>query len=50
MPPEMWMPLLVMVLAFYFFFFSAWMIRIRGEIVFREFRADWVKKEVFGEL
>lgn len=46
MPPEMWMPLLVMVLGFYFFFFSLWMMRIRVEIINREFRADWVKKLV----
>jgi len=44
MPPEMWMPLLVMVLGFYFFFFSLWMMRIRVEIINREFRTDWVKK------
>jgi heme exporter protein C len=46
MPPEMWMPLLVMVLGFYFFFFSLWMMRIRVEIINREFRTDWVKKLV----
>ncbi len=46
MPPEMWLPLLVMVLGFYFFFFSLWMMRIRVEIINREFRTDWVKKLV----
>lgn len=46
MPPEMWMPLLVMVLGFYFFFFSLWMMRIRVEIINREFRTDWVKQLV----
>lgn len=46
MPAEMWMPLLVMVLGFYFFFFSLWMMRIRVEIINREFRTDWVKKLV----
>jgi heme exporter protein C len=46
MPPEMWMPLLVMVLGFYFLFFSLWMMRIRVEILNREFRTDWVKKLV----
>jgi heme exporter protein C len=43
MPPEMWIPLLVMVLGFYFLFFSLWMMRIRVEIINREFRTDWVK-------
>ena len=46
MPPEMWIPLLVMVLGFYFLFFSLWMMRIRVEIINREFRTDWVKKLV----
>jgi heme exporter protein C len=46
MPPEMWMPLLVMVLGFYFLFFSLWMMRIRVEVINREFRTDWVKKLV----
>jgi len=46
MPSEMWMPLLVMVLGFYFFFFSLWMMRIRVEVINREFRTDWVKKLV----
>lgn len=50
MPMEMWLPLLVMVLGFYFFFFVAWMLRIRGEIVHREFRAGWIKNEVLDEL
>lgn len=50
MPPEMWMPLLVMVLGFYFFFFTVWMIRIRGEVLFREFRADWVRRGVLNEF
>lgn len=50
MPVEMWLPLLIMVLAFYTFFFTVWMMRIRGEIVFREFKADWVKKGVLNEL
>ncbi len=46
MPAEMWMPLLVMVLGFYFFFFALWMMRIRVEIINREFRTEWVKKLV----
>ncbi|MFP6808449.1 MAG: heme ABC transporter permease [Pseudomonadales bacterium] len=43
MPAEMWMPLLVMLLGFYFLFFSLWMMRIRVEILHREFRTQWVK-------
>lgn len=50
MPMEMWMPLLIMVLAFYAFFFTVWMMRIRGEIVFREYKAEWVRKGVLNEL
>ncbi len=46
MPAEMWMPLLVMVLGFYAFFFSVWMIRIRIEILNREYRTDWVQKVI----
>lgn len=44
MPPEMWMPLLVMVLGYYAFFFTVWMLQIRSAIVQREGRADWVRR------
>jgi heme exporter protein C len=44
MPVEMWLPLLVMVLGFYLFFFAVWMTRIRAEILSREYRTDWVRK------
>ena len=43
MPIEMWLPLLVMVLGFYLFFFSVWMVRIRTEILNREYRSQWVQ-------
>jgi heme exporter protein C len=44
MPVEMWLPLLVMVIAFYLFFFSAWIMRIRNEILVRERRTEWVRQ------
>ena len=46
MPAEMWLPLLVMVLGFYLFFFTVWMARIRVEILNREYRTEWVRKLV----
>jgi len=46
MPIEMWFPLLLMVIGFYLFFFSVWMMRIRTEVLIREKRADWVKRLV----
>lgn len=46
MPPEMWLPLLVMVLGFYLFFFCVWMLRIRTEILNREYRSRWVRELV----
>lgn len=48
MPPEMWLPLLVMVIGFYLFFAVAWTMRIRAEILLREHRTDWVRKLVIG--
>lgn len=44
MPPELWLPLLVMVLAYYVFFFSIWFSRLRNEILDRERDTDWVRK------
>lgn len=46
MPAEMWLPLLVMVIAYYLFFFTAWMMRMRAEILVRERRTEWVKQLV----
>ncbi|MGB0223782.1 MULTISPECIES: heme ABC transporter permease CcmC [unclassified Marinobacterium] len=44
MPAEMWMPLLVMVIALYLVFGLAMMLRLRNEILTRERRAGWVKE------
>ncbi len=44
MPLEMWLPLLVMVLAYYLFFFTAWIMRIRQLILVREKDTDWVRQ------
>ncbi len=46
MPPEMWMPLLMMVIGFYCFFSVALMLRTRLEILEREKRTSWVKELV----
>jgi heme exporter protein C len=44
MPSEMWLPLLLMVIAYYLFFFTAWSMRMRNEILNRERSADWVRQ------
>jgi heme exporter protein C len=46
MPAEMWMPLLFMVVAYYCFFFTAWLMRLRNEILIRERATEWVKQWV----
>lgn len=46
MPPEMWWPLLVLVLAFYGFFASVLLMRMRLEILKRESRSSWVQAEI----
>ncbi|MFN3235748.1 MAG: cytochrome c biogenesis protein CcsA, partial [Pseudomonadales bacterium] len=46
MPVEMWLPLLVMVIGFYLFFFVVLTLRMQGEILNREYRAEWVKQRV----
>ena len=46
MAPEMWMPLLVMVVGFYCFFAVSLMMRTRNEILIRERRSSWVKELV----
>jgi len=43
MPPEMWLPLLVMIFGFYCFFGLVLMIRARTEVLERESRTSWVK-------
>ena len=44
MPVEMWMPLLIMVIGFYFLFATAWLLRMRAEVLVREQRTDWVQE------
>lgn len=46
MPPEMWVPLLIMVLGFYMFFASILIMRTRLEILEREWRTSWVRSLV----
>lgn len=48
MPIEMWLPLLVMVIGYYGFFFTVWMMRIRAEILQRENRTGWVRELVLA--
>lgn len=49
MPIEMWLPLLIMVIGYYAFFFTVWMMRIRAEILQRENRTEWVKSLVLSQ-
>lgn len=49
MPIEMWLPLLIMVIGYYGFFFTVWMMRIRAEILQRENRATWVRNLVLSK-
>lgn len=44
MPVEMWLPLLLMIVAYYCFFFTAWTMRMRNEILVREKSTDWVRQ------
>lgn len=46
MPIEMWLPLLVMVIGFYLFFFTVLTLRMQGEILVRERRSEWVTQRV----
>ncbi len=46
MPPDMWIPLLIMVIGFYCFFAVILMRRARIEVLRRESRMDWVKTVV----
>ena len=43
MPPEMWVPLLIMVLGVYCFFTAVALMRINNEILVRERRTKWVQ-------
>ena len=44
MPPEMWVPGLVMVIGFYMFFAFTATLRMRSEIIEREKGSAWVKE------
>ena len=46
MPLEMWAPLLWMVCAYYLFFVTVWIMRIRNELLTREQTTDWVRQWV----
>jgi len=46
MPAEMWLPLLVMVIGYYLFFFTVWFMRLRNEILAREQHTEWVRNWV----
>ncbi len=46
MHPDMWWPLLVMIIAFYLFYAVLLMIHGRAEVIKREQRKRWVKELV----
>ncbi len=48
-PPEIWVPLLIMIAAVYCFFAITLIERVRTEILYRERRARWVQQLVTGE-
>jgi heme exporter protein C len=50
MPPEMWVPLLIMVLGFYCFFGAVMLMRMRLEVLKRESRASWAKAEIQAQV
>jgi heme exporter protein C len=50
MPPEMWVPLLIMVLGFYCFFGAVTLMRMRLEVLRRESRASWAKAEIQAQV
>ena len=43
MPPEMWLPLLVMALGMYAFVGCAVLVRMRAEVLDRERNTSWVQ-------
>jgi len=49
MPPEMWLPLLVMVIGIYCFFTAVLLVRMQTEILRRERRTKWVRGIVEAE-
>ena len=46
MPPEMWLPLLVMVIGIYTFFTALVFYRLQAEIVRREYKTKWDSQEL----
>ena len=48
MHPDMFQPLLVIIIGFYFFYISALIISMRAEILYRERRTSWVKQLAFN--
>ncbi len=50
MPPEMWVPLLVMIIGIYAFFTYVLFLRSRNEIIERERRTLWVRELVEQEV
>ena len=50
MPAEMWVPLLIMVLGFYFFAAHNILTRMRAEILRREANTAWVKKLMLDKV
>jgi len=46
MPPEMWLPLLVAIIAFYCFFIWVFFLNLRKEILQREQKTTWVHGEI----
>lgn len=49
MPSEMWLPLLIMIIAFYCFFGVVLLMRMRLEVLRREARSSWVRAEVMRQ-
>ncbi|MCY1514840.1 heme exporter protein CcmC [compost metagenome] len=50
MPPEMWLPLLIMVLGFYCFFTAVVLLRMRLDVLKREARSSWAKAEIQAQV
>lgn len=44
MPPEMWVPALIMVLGYYCFFAALVLVRMRNEVLATEYRTEWVRE------
>ena len=50
MPPELWLPLLIMVLGLYFFAGWAVLHRMRSEVLVRERNTQWVRQLALVEI